>query len=658
MKAAAAAYSAGLLLFGAAVTWSYFSTTLQAGLLATALLAGFAALAAGAGRTVLARLSLGELGALERSVIGASLGLGILSTLIFALAAAGGLRSWAVALVLAALAAASFSELRSMAEALAAGRRGAGAGATPILPGCVGIALGLAFWTAWVPPHQYDALVYHLPLPAAYLRSGGLTVVPHLIYSHFPQNAEMLFALGLLTGSDLLPQLFSWLATALSVAWLYSESKGRMPKGAAWLACLVAATHSSVMLLAATAYVEAFVMLWITAALFCWLRGSEAPENGRKDAWMALAGVFAGLAIGTKYTAGVCAAFLALFSFARWLRAKCSAREWLVFGVAAALAGSPWLVKNWIVLGNPVFPFLFKALPHRGVPWGTENASRYFNFLTEYGHAKGRFLADILLVHYRAAFGAVNLGGGMDVIGTLGWAAIFALVPAAVWACWKERGLRWLGLYALLHWAAWFSSVVVLRYLTALVPVVAFLGAAGFWRLREASGRAVRGALGLGLGLLLACNAALFLSVHTMVTSWKPLLGLESHDEFLSRMLDYYPCARWAGEHLPEEGRVLLVGEQRSFYVSQNAVATTPMAPNRFVEWANESASSEQLAKRLRSEGGFDAVLVVPREAQRLGLYGVFAFTDVGKKNWDGLEGRYLKPIYRAPACAVLGFGS
>ncbi|HYV51368.1 MAG TPA: phospholipid carrier-dependent glycosyltransferase, partial [Dongiaceae bacterium] len=539
MKLAAAAYSAGLLAFGGALVWSYFSAALQAGLVATVFLVGFACVAAAAGRAVLRHAGPAGLGELEKNVVGATLGLGLLATTVFALAALGLLRPWAIALALVLSIALSFSDLRDMIAAF-----------RPREPGLAGAALGLllalALWTAWVPPHQYDALVYHLPLPAAYLRTGRLLNLEHLIYSHFPQNAEMLFALGLSTGSELLPQLLSWFATALSVGWVFTQAKGRVSPKTAWLASLIVASHASVMILAGTAYVEAFVMLWLTAAVLSWVRGIETQEARGRRAWLMLAGVFAGLAVGTKYTAGICAASLAIFSLVRWMQKKADESEPLLFAIPAAICGAPWLIKNWILLGNPVFPFLFRQLPHRGVAWGAENADRYFHFLTEYGHQPGHFWSDLLSLPYRASFGAVNLGGGMDVIGTLGWAVLFALMPLAAWAAIRDRKLGWIGLYCLIHSTVWFSTVVVLRFLTAIVPLVALVGAAGFFRLTEMAGSRAKPALWAGLGTLLACNLALFLCVHTIVSSWRPLLGLESREAFLSRMLDYYPCASWA----------------------------------------------------------------------------------------------------------------
>jgi hypothetical protein len=47
-------------------------------------------------------------------------------------------------------------------------------------------------------------------------------------------------------GSDILPQMFSWLAMALSVWWVFEMGKREMPTTAALIACVLVASHTSV----------------------------------------------------------------------------------------------------------------------------------------------------------------------------------------------------------------------------------------------------------------------------------------------------------------------------------------------------------------------------------------------------------------------------
>lgn len=648
-----ALYAAVLALCAAVLAARFFGAALAPAALSAALLLVVFVAAAGSGRVLLRAFGAAGLSESEKTLVGATLGLGALSQLVFLLGAAALLRPWAAVALLGALWVVGFTELGDLFRSLGANRRllveRPAAAAAVLLP------LAAAFWACFVPPHQYDALVYHLPLAAAYAREGAIVQVPHLVYTHFPQNAEMLYALALLLGSDTLAQLFTWLTALLSVWWVFEMGKREQPLSVVLLACLLVSGHTAVLLLASSAYVECVVMLWTAASVFSFLRWREGAEGGGGRGWLALSGVFAGLGVGTKYSAALTPLLLGLWLLARWLRSRDRTRglDLAAFAGTAVLAGAPWLVKNLRAVGNPFFPFFYRWLPARGVEGGAAAAARYFDMLAEYGRGDG-WVGELAGFFLRAATGSPRYGGGADVVGTLGWAPLLLAVPAAVWAARRNGWLRALGLYSLAHWAAWFSTRVVLRFLVPLVPIFALPAAAGLHGLWSALGRGGRWLLGTA-GLLLALvNLGLFLYLHALFGSFPVLAGLEGRREFLSRRLDYYPCARFAAERLPQSDRILLLGEQRGYYVVQPHTATSVMTPNLFVRDADEAGSPADLARRLREDRGYRWILEVPREARRLGEgYGVFSFSARGASNWEGLRAR-LETVYEEPGrCAV-----
>lgn len=646
--ALAPVYSGALLALALHLVWSHFGSALAQGLLATALLALTALTCTGIGRLILKAFVGTHLSESERTLIGATLGLGALSQLMLGLGAVGALSSWAVIILVAGLWVIGFTEMREVVLSLKANR--SLLGDRPAWTLGLGGLLLLSLWTAWVPPHHYDALVYHLELPAIYIRHGRLAVPDYLPYAHFPQNAEMLFTLALLLGSDILAQLLSWLAMALSVWWVFEMGRREAPLSAAMLACVLLASHTGVMLLSGAAYVETFVMLWITSSFFCYLRWRDiaASESGR--GWLALAAVFAGLGIGTKYYAAVCPAIIVLFLLAR----RSAPRDLALFAGLTAVAGCPWLVKNWIVTGNPVFPFLHKALPYWGPEAGQEMARRYFGFMAEYAPVPGRLLRDLAAFPYLAATGSTRFGGGADVLGDLGWAGAIALAPAAALAAVRNRELRRIGLYCALHAAVWYSTAVVLRFLVVVLPLYYLAAAAGVHGLWNGMSGKGRGFLAGALLAFLALNLGLFLHVQSLLSTWGLLLAAEPREAYLSRRLDYYPCARWARERLGKNDKLLLVGESRGFHLEPvDHRPTSPMAPNPFVAWADEAAGPAELARRLRGEG-FTHLLSVPREFTRISAYGTLEFTERGRRNWEGLEPGQAAPVFRAPGCAVL----
>lgn len=652
-----------LLLFSLHVGLSYFSSAVVAGLLSAALLALVLLTVAGCGRILLRLFKIQGVSESEKTLIGATLGLGLLTQAIFLLGLAGGLRPWAVSVILGLFWVIGFTEMQDLLRSLGANRNLLKE--RPVLAGGVLLFLGALFWLTWVPAHHYDSLVYHLALPSAYIHESRIFIVEHLLYSHFPQNGEMLYTLALLLGSDTLAQMFTWLGTFLSVWWVFEMGKREIPIVAVLLACFLTVSHTAVMLLTPTAYVECLVMLWITAATLSFLRwrmSSDLDISNR--GWLALAGVFAGLGVGTKYYAGICPGLLGLYLAYEWLRM----RPWSqggsyvrdrrmdagIFFVTAFAFGVPWLVKNAVVVGNPVFPFLFDVFKTRGIDWGATSAAGYFSMLTEYGNQKGRFLADLIQFPYLSALGFARFGGGADVLGGHGWSLLFAAAPVTVWAAWNNRYLRWMGVYCAAHWLVWFQTGAVLRFLAVLVPLLSLLTAHGLYKIWQRLDDLGRGVLATAVVGLLATNIGIFLFINSNFDSLDVLIGKTSRRQFLAEKLDYYPCADYARRNFGENDKILVVGEFRGYHIAQPHVTTRTKAPNRYVRTANESADVEELSLRLKEEG-FKFIMYVPREAKRLNEgWGVFHFSDRGRENWTKLESGGLLSVFEAPGRCVL----
>jgi 4-amino-4-deoxy-L-arabinose transferase-like glycosyltransferase len=256
--------------------------------------------------------------------------------------------------------------------------------------------------------------MYHLPFARAFAVTAHLPFLPALRFPVFPQLNEVLFALALLLGGDGAAQLLMVAATLLTgaflIAWGRSAAGGRSPAG--WLAAAALAGNPLVIYLAASAYVDAALALWVTAALYCLHRDRQAahsrvdlPAAGQHDlpaadrrvdlpaadrrvdlpaadrridlpaahhrvdlpaaaaepagsprrsdrrAWLVLAGAFAGGAAAGKYLGLFFV--LAIGAIVVWN----SRRRALWFAAAAAAIMAPWYARIVHLTHNPVFPY-------------------------------------------------------------------------------------------------------------------------------------------------------------------------------------------------------------------------------------------------------------------------------------------------------------
>ena len=125
-----------------------------------------------------------------------------------------------------------------------------------------------------------------------------------------------------------------------------------------------------------------------------------------------------------------------------------------------------------------------------------------------------------------------------------------------------------------------FRSGVVLRFLVAVIPLASLLAANGLWQAWQRLGPGGRRALAAGGALLTWTNLALFLGVNGLFGSFDVLLGAKSRRQFLDEKFDYYACAA-ATRDTPPDAKVLVVGEQRGYWVERAHEVTTPMEIGR-----------------------------------------------------------------------------
>ena len=218
---------------------------------------------------------------------------------------------------------------------------------------------------ASVPPVDRDALTHHLAIPKLYLQHGGVYEIPELNFSYYPMTLDLLYMVPLALGNDIAPKYIHFAFALLTAFLIYRYLKPRISRSAALLGCLLFLTTPIITKLSTTAYVDLGLVFFTTASLllvFCW------QENEFKSRFLVLAAFACGLAIATKYLGLISLMLLAAIVpvlYGRGMNHKI-ATKWilgssLLFIAIALLTVSPWLVRNYLWTGNPLYP-LFDSL--------------------------------------------------------------------------------------------------------------------------------------------------------------------------------------------------------------------------------------------------------------------------------------------------------
>jgi hypothetical protein len=599
----------------------------------------FLASAGALGMWTLEKLSLPRLSALEKLLFSMAAGLGLWSFISVLL---GLLKLWIPAVVWAIAFFSMFLSvplLRTFREWLR-GLHHMGWSALAI--GGFLTAFALSFLLALAPITYYDSLVYHLALPAAYVQSGHWLGLRHMVYSAFPQNLEMLWTIGLLLGNDIVVNLIAW---SLSVMLVLSAAAfaGRFyDRSAARLAAIILALMPAVLLLSSGGYVETGLALYGFLALYAAILFIENGHTG----FLCLSGALAGWTMGIKYT-GLIPAVLTGGIIAFLSREK-KARALSLYAGMALIFFLPWLVKNWIYVGNPVFPFFHEWGVKSRNPWLDQAAAGYFKALTEY-HPRS-FLNLISLV-WEIPLKTLGFGGGFDVLGDLGWTPFIWFLPA-LWLCGSlPKTIKVLLSYACLFVIPWGMSRPVLRFLMPVLPVLGILTAYAWTNGIERQNIVFRWTGRILLGSFILSGLFLFFWVTQTTEPFAVAMGLETRHHYLARKLTYFGAAGFINENTPANASVLLVGDQRSFYYKRRIFVSPVFSQSPLVLWANSAENAENL-KQILKERGFTHVVVNRAEMRRLSSYSILPFDEKGSRNWESLQ-KSLKPEYADSFCDV-----
>lgn len=449
------------------------------------------------------------------------------------------------------------------------------------------------------PEGSWDALVYHLSLPSFYLLEHKFFVPEVSPFAGYPALAEMHYLLALsLTGADHLPKLMHgtcWLLTAWLI-WEVARPFGRVAAGGTALLWLLSPLGIH---LAGMAYVD-HAAAWMAALAAAFLGGrghrgesrqpaaSRARDSGRgtPDSGLVLAGVFAGFAFLVKYTAafaGVGLAACLVLGVGRGRRGAAAA----LAVAAAAVPASVWLVRNWLGLGNPAYPFFPEVLGGVVSP-----ALEFWR-----AHPPGGSGEGVLALVLRPWSAAVTDDGGVGApLGPL-WIALF--VPAAVAGRLDARRWPFFAAGAL----AWWLSPLDGRFFLPLVPA-ALLAALPAWREREGTLPALASVIVLAPLCLKAAASASWGQYDCLA----PALGLRSHARHLEYGLppqpEYWESAGRINAELPRRARLLFASGIKSYYIDRRAtVAHWDINPVPVMHELKRAGSAERLAIRLRQRG-------------------------------------------------------
>ncbi len=422
--------------------------------------------------------------------------------------------------------------------------------------------LGLGLLSALAPPLMWDALVYHLTLPKLYAQTHGVRPDADFFFAGMPQLAEMLYTAATLLRGSIAAQMLGWVFGALLALGLAAHAHELFGTRFAVLAPAVLFSSFTLALSLAWAYADLLLMLLALACLIALRRW----HTTRETRWLWLAAVFAGFALGCKYTGALIplAGAAVVVSFSSSRRVSRITYHASSFVLISFVIFSPWLLKNLLFTGSPTYPLLFPA--------GHVDALRlqFYNRpdLTE------RNLLWAALIFLRTVF--IGVQGGNDYDATLSPLLVFLLLGLALG--WRRleapmrETLQPVAVFSLVSYIGWVGLTFVSYYAIqarlffAIFPALALRCAGGLFALSAFDSPALRlsrivnAALAL-VFILSAVEHGLAFAAHSPLAY---LAGAQTAADYRAAKLGWYAVAMDKVNALPPASRVVFLWEPRS----------------------------------------------------------------------------------------------
>ena len=465
------------------------------------------------GKLFLALLKL-KLPRSEEHFFGFVLGAACLSTLVFCLTAAG-LAYPAVYLVIGvAITAIAF---RAGVHRFPKERLPVLSPKWRLLFGAVFAAYAILYlMNALLPETVADAVIYHVPLIARYLREHHFVPAPTL-YANFPASIEMLYLFAFAFGKHSAPAMAHLLFTVALAFGILSYGRRIHAPIAGAVASLLVFLSPIVGRDGTAGYIDVAAACLIFATYYA----LEIWRELQDPRWIIPIGVLCGFCCATKYTLAVVVPYAVAFVMFYSRRSGRSVVPPAIKILACALIFvAPWLLKNVVFTGNPIAPFGNRLFPNPYMYVWVEQA--WTKWIGTHSVPEWRF-PWVLAVDGRGTVGIVG--------------PVFLLSPLLLLALGRADGRRLAfaaGFFSLIHFVTFDA-----RFLIPALPFVALALA-----LALSDYKAVAASVVI-LHALFSWPSTLrhYTSAQTWRLNgieWRPALRLQPEPEFLrSRIFDY-----------------------------------------------------------------------------------------------------------------------
>jgi hypothetical protein len=462
-----------------------------------------------------------------------------------------------------------------------------------------------------VPPVSRDALTHHLAVPKLWIEHGGIYEIPHLPFSYFPMNMDLLYVIPLLVGNDIAPKYIHYFFGLATSVLIFTYLRKRTPTAYSLFGALLFLSTPVVVKLSISVYVDLGLVFFAWASiylLFKWDRSSFQIK------YLLLSAICCGMGLGTKYNGLLVFFLLTLFvpyifigkykASPAGVSLKAIISSVLFFSVAL-IVFSPWMIRNFKWTGNPVYPlynqmFIGEAEPDFDAP------------ITMKPWLQRKLIYQESMLETASIPIRIFFQGQDDnpkyFDGKL--TPILLIFPILAFLGFKKRDTQWkselivMGGFSVLY--LFYASFIVdmrIRYISPIIPplvVLAVFGIRNAFSLLDHHIHVVKKSLGVCLVLIISIflfqNGFYVRKLFLTVDPFSFLSGHTSRDDYIERFRPEYPVVQMANQLPVDNVKVLalFIGNRRYYFDKD-----VEFALEKFKHTADIPAPAGELAKEL-----------------------------------------------------------
>ncbi len=556
------------------------------------------------------------------------------------------------------------------------------------LIGALALLISTIVILAWVPPVSRDALTHHLAVPKLYLQHGGIYEIPTIVFSYYPMNLDLLYLIPLYFGNDIIPKYIHFLFALLTAGLIYGHLTKRLGKMWALFGAVFFLSLPVIVKLSITVYVDLGLVFFSTASVMSLLKWMETRFQLR---YLILSGICCGLALGTKYNGLVVFFLLALlvpllYTFKnRKIDAGTSGKRsktgscndqlkaiWFgaIYCLIALLVFSPWMIRNYVWKGNPIYP-LYQNLINPRKSIQTETPAD--------GHKTRGSTPESLQASTKKSTPWRSFAIRKVIYGEAWWE--IALIPVRIFFQGQDDNPRYFdgrlnpflfflpffaflqrkknpsGLVTEKKILAFFTVLYLLfalaqtdmriRYIAPIIPPLVILAIYGLqnltaWaatRWRSRLRRCVSSGLLALATIMLSLNASYILTQFKIVEPLDYVLKHMDRDAYITKYRPEYTAIQYANRNLPDKAKLLaLFLGNRLYYSDRNLVSD-----NTIFRKGIKTAESSNMFIAEMQDLGFTHLLVRYDSFNR---WASVQFNKTEKEMLQSLFKKNLEPIF------------